>query len=101
MNLVIKPEDVKKDIKIKEISTHLEFNNDVKMSEFFEVTLTHIESKLSSNSSGYNKIEVLTDCLKKLNDYVITNNFFENMPQENIEMSKEEFLNVIKENSKK
>ena len=100
MNLLIMPSDVKKDVKSTIINTHFELNNDVKTSEFFEITLTHIETSISVNCSGYNELEVMKECLSKLNDLVLTYNFNNEIPETNITLEREEYTKTIGDGKK-
>lgn len=100
MNLIIKPGEIKKDIKCTVINTHFESNNDIKKSEFFEITLTHIETSISTSCSGYNELEVMMECLKKLNDYVVVYNFNNEIPETNTTLEKQEYTKTIGGNKK-
>lgn len=100
MNLILKPCEIKKDMKSTVINTHFESNNDVKTSEFFEINLTHLETSLSVTCSGYNELEVMKECLSKLNDLVITYNFNNEIPETNITLEKEEYTKTIGDGKK-
>ena len=100
MNLILKPCEIKKDMKSTVINTHFELNNDVKTSEFFEISLTHLETALSVTYSGYNELEVMKECLSKLNDLVITYNFNNEIPETNITLEREEYTKTIGDGKK-
>ena len=96
MNLLFKPEEIKKDIKIITINTELETLKQTKSALFFEIKLTHIETGISVNHDGYDKIKVMNNCLEELNNLVKTQIFINNIPPENITTETKEITNVIK-----
>lgn len=96
MELLIKPSEVKQHVKITNISQHFESNNEVKESSLIKITLTHIETGLTSSSSGYNKTEVMSNCLEKLNKYVVAKKFFDNISVDNTTTDIEEVSATIK-----
>lgn len=83
MNLAFKPNDIKKHIIETKINRYFEGSDVVKSASFFDITLTHIETGVSVNLNGYNKVDVFSQCLKILNDYIIAKQFEDSIPQEN------------------
>ena len=96
MNIVISPLEVKKHMKITKINKHFEQSNEVKTALFYELTLTHIATNFSTSDSGYNQMEVMINCLEKLNKMIITRGFFDNIPSDNIIEEIEEINSVVK-----
>ena len=101
MNLVIKPSDIKKKMELTNINTTFESIKEVKSSIFYEITLTHIETNITVSCSGYHEIEVMQNCLRKLNDCVITHEFNKCIPQDNIDIYINEVNKVINDGKDK
>ena len=90
MKLLFQPQDIK--MKIETIKTNAsiqlpgEKEKITKESLFYEITLTHIALDISAYAEGYNKLEVMANCLQKLNEYIIANDYLECMPFDNMEI---------------
>lgn len=96
MNLILKPDDIKQHIEETKINRHFEGSDEVKSASFFKITLTHITTGITVNTSGYNKIDVFTQSLKMLNDYVIAKQFESNIPFNNIKHELKESNSIVK-----
>ena len=96
MNIIINPLDVKKDIRIVKINKHFEQSKEIKTALFYELTLTHINTNISAKESGYNEMEVMMNCLEKLNKMIITKEFFDKIPCDYITEVVEEINSVAK-----
>lgn len=100
MNLVIKTSDIKKRMELTTINTTFEATKEVKTSVFYEITLTHIQTNISVCCSGYSEIEVMQNCLRKLNDYIVTYEFSKCIPQDNVDVYVNEVNKVISDGKK-
>lgn len=96
MNLSFKPNEIKKHIKETKINRHFEAMNETKTASFFTITLTHIETNISVSATGYNKLDIISKCLKNLNDYVIAKKFEEQILSENSTYDLEEINTIAK-----
>ena len=96
MNLSFKPNEIKQEVKETKLSRHIEAINQTKTASFFRIRLTHIETNISVDATGYNKIDVMSKCLNNLNKYVIAKKFEDEIPKENIFYEIEEISNVVK-----
>lgn len=96
MNLILKPEDVKQYIEEIKINRHFEGCDEVKSASFFKITLTHIETGITVNTDGYNKVDVFTKSLKMLNDYVIAKQFESEIPVSNTKYELKESNSIVK-----
>ena len=67
MNLSFKPNEIKQEVKETKLSRHIEAINQTKTASFFSIRLTHIETNISVDATGYNKIDVMSKCLNNLN----------------------------------
>lgn len=96
MNISVKPTDVKKHVKITKIEKHFEQAKEVKTALFYELTLTHINTNISVSDSGYNEMDVMINCLEKLNKMIIAKEFFNSIPLDNTTEETEEVKLVVK-----
>ena len=96
MNIAIKPSDVKKHTKITKIEQYFEQSKETKTASFHEVTLTHIPSNTSVSDSGYNEMDIMINCLEKLNKIIIAREFFDNISSDNITEEINEIKTVVK-----
>lgn len=96
MNLIFKPNDIKKHIVETKINRYFEGKDEVKSASFFKITLTHIETGISVEKSGYDQLEIMTRCLKLLNEYIIAKQFEDSISPENAVYEIEESNTIIK-----
>lgn len=96
MNLLFKPCEIRKHIVETKVNTYFESTKETKTASFFEITLTHIGTDISVNASGYNKLDVMSNCLYILNNHVIAKQFAEDIPQDNIVYETKESNTVFK-----
>lgn len=95
MHLMLNPNEIKKHVKLTVTNICFESNNDTKTSEFFEITLTHTPTLLYVECSGYDELEVMRECLSRLNDLVVTYNFNNEILESNTTLEREEYTKVI------
>ena len=96
MNITVKPSDVKKHTKITKIEQYFEQSRETKTASFYEVTLTHMPSNTSVSDSGYNEMDIMINCLEKLNKIIIAREFFDNISSDNIIEDINEIKTVVK-----
>lgn len=96
MNLSFASHEVKKHVVVTKINQYFEAANETKIASLFRITLTHIDTGITASSTGYNEVEVMAKCLKKLNEHVVAQQFINNMPFDNITSETEEVNTVIK-----
>lgn len=59
MEILLKPQQIKKVLKITKIEQYFENTKETKTAIFYDLELTHTESKLKASSSGYSEIDVM------------------------------------------
>ena len=96
MNLILKPEGLKMHTKITNINQYFEASKETKFASLYEITLIDIESELTVTSEGYNKVEVMAECLEKLNRLVSAYSFCNNVYEENTTLDIYEVDTVVK-----
>lgn len=96
MNLSFEAHEVKKYIKTTNINKYFESTKETKSATLFEITLTHIDTGLFVTSDGYSEIDVMSKCLKKLDELVATQLFMDCMPFDHITSETEVVNTTVK-----
>lgn len=100
MCLNLKPESIKKEIKITKKTLSIKPINYDETVDCYDIKLTHIDTSITVGGSGYNELDLMKELLYKLNDLVYVYEFNNQIPECNISIDTIELSKEINDNTK-